>query len=157
MKHTYFLTAVLLFVTSPLLFSQTKFIAHRSHSGSPGTFTLAHPGNMGLGHWEEPIIDTTVSAQAKAVTPHTTPPPTSPVPGVIDTLKVAPGVDSTRPNISNESPKESTSKSTDQARAEATQPDRENRSALLWLALGLGLPTAGILGFNLRQRRSNQT
>ena len=175
MKFIYFLTATLLFVTSTELFSQTKFIAHRSHSGSSNTFTLAHPGNLGE-YWEEepPPIDTTSridtvhavpgEPQRKPIHLHVLDTVRVNVP-VVDTIRViapevpdsvklqAPSVDALKPSISNKNLREGSSPVSYNSSSSTTTEGNQN--GLIWLALGLGLPAIAVAIYNLRRGRES--
>lgn len=157
MKKLYLLTATLVFVTSVALSAQTKFVAHKSHSGTSETFTLAQPGNMGLpsNYFEDPVIDTT-EQDSTGITPPSTPQnalqnhlsPTIP-----DSTQqmVEPESDSTKPNMSNEQGTPAKGSAMNEEKGSERFSERGG-SGLLLLALGLGLPIAGITLRAIRHR-----
>ncbi|MCB0714225.1 MAG: hypothetical protein KDD67_18010 [Ignavibacteriae bacterium] len=143
MKLIYLLTTTLLFVTSSSLFSQTKLIGHRSHSGSGETFTLAAEGNFGWDpSWNIPIDTTEQTDSVENGASGTT---------TIDTLTIEePRIDSLQPNVSNRD--QAYQMNTDRTTNSSNRGDHQNR--LLWLALGLGFPVVIAVGRTLL-RRSN--
>ena len=150
-------TLFLLIVTSTSLVAQTKFIAHKSHSGTSETFTLASPGNFGLCPEYRMLPDTTSRVDSTLMKPSTTLKtspvilPAPPSPTQIDTLKEGvPEIDSLQPNISNKN-KPQGEKNVDQAESSSTK--KKDKNGLLWLALGLGFPAIGITLVRLRGKK----
>ena len=143
MRFIYFLTTTLLFVTSSSLFSQTKLIGHRSHSGSGETFTLAAEGNFGWDpSWNIPIDTTSQPDSLESGATGTT---------TIDTLTIEePRIDSLQPNTLNQDQDKVRPIDADQTMSSANVGNHQN--GLLWLAFGLGLPMIGITFFKLRHK-----
>ncbi|MGE3799896.1 MAG: hypothetical protein AB7H80_02635 [Candidatus Kapaibacterium sp.] len=179
MKFIYLCTATLFLLKSTHLFSQTKFIAHRSHSGLDETFTLTGEGNFGEIRRNWYHIDTAFqvesveeSSEGKEQTTPTTPEPgpqalpkenrkvSAPeVPSVAPppTPAAAPTIDTlnqSEPAADSLQPNISTlkkSKSKQQSVAQniSRNDTGKNRESLIWLALGLGFPAIVTVGRNL--------
>lgn len=167
------LIALLLLVGATGLSAQTKRIAHRSHSGAENTMTLICQDNFGLGPMPhdprifEPdslqMIDSAQSASGTvpAVPPVTPVPPTPPIlparplppltpevgPDSIRKPAFPPGTDTARApaKISEEKPVPHIE------RVSAGPEDREEKERLLWLALALGVPAAGVVLYGMRR------
>lgn len=175
------LIALLLLVGATGLSAQTKRIAHRSHSGADNTMTLICQDNFGLGPMPhdprlfEPdslqMIDSAQSASGTAPSvPSVTPvppappklparplPPSTPEVGPDSTRKPASpsGTDSdTVPapaNISGENNGKPARRVENVSAASENRENREEKGRLLWLALALGVPAAGVVLYGIRR------
>lgn len=168
------LIALLLLVGATGLSAQTKRIAHRSHSGADNTMTLICQDNFGLGPmphdprtFEPDSVQMIDSAQSASGTVPAVPPFT-PVPPTLPILPARPlppsevGPDSIRkpafPSGTDTAPAPAKISGENDAkpaphieRVSAAPEDGEENGRLLWLALALGVPAAGVVLYGMRR------
>lgn len=149
------LTLLAFFVTATLLSAQTKQIAHRSHGGSPETFSLhASEDNFGLFEPPPSIDSSAIDSIFNKATRQLQHESNGPVPSVDSLQPQQNGSDSLRPSISNQ--KESNGRGT--AALEAPENHDDGRIArLAGLGAGIALPIAALALFTIRrgERTSN--
>ncbi len=165
------LTLLLFIVTATMLNAQTKQIAHRSHSGSAETFSLAaNSSNLGISpeyYRLEP--DTIQVIDSTEIPPRATTPPAAPVvpakpatPAEPEPVKPETTTPEAAPATKEEQPEPSISKenvvapTSSPAQAYRSESSKSGRnSSLFWLAFGLFLPAIVIGAVSIRVKSTS--